>query len=543
MDEEDIISRNSQNSPLDSFAVIRDRDISSISLTQEEKDFNIQLTDIIHNLIPYRANYTTRNKSILPINFDPQNNVWKERLVEPTNQGNCGSCWSFAASGCLTDRFNILCGDKYISHCLSPVNQIFCNNFLELLMQKQKQKQMNESDKLYTRQILNTCQGNSLVLAFTYLKTVGVTYEKCMPYTYNIYNNKLFSTNFGIQQSLDEYGLFRGGSPEASNLYDYGKREQSISCDIIHRYSDQRPYSYCLDTYKLSNKYFGTPQQNFFSLLNYSIYRGDEDPDNICYDIYKWGPVATSFIVYDDFYTFDPERDGVYIYKPSPSNQIRGGHAVEIVGWGVYKDDVPFWWIKNSWGKKYGENGYFRFLRGKNQCQIEYNVISLIPNLFVDFSNATEVEMLGDWIFEKSNIFESGEKNKDITSGLLYDILKTEYVFLVEDAFQELWNTYFKKFPRFGSEIIRQQSGFLQYLNNTRCGYTLESYYSFPYLDYSCPQFHLPMEPDYFAGSCLSNITKPWDRYWILNVLSCLGVILLVLVLLWTRIDTRNRIR
>jgi hypothetical protein len=46
-------------------------------------------------------------------------------------------------------------------------------------------------------------------------------------------------------------------------------------------------------------------------------------------------------------------------------------HSLLLVGYGV--DDLsglPFWTFKNSWGAKYGENGYIRIVRGKNMCGI-----------------------------------------------------------------------------------------------------------------------------------------------------------------------------
>jgi hypothetical protein len=72
--------------------------------------------------------------------------------------------------------------------------------------------------------------------------------------------------------------------------------------------------------------------------------------------------------------------DGQGIYKWDGKSEEQGGHAVAIIGWGT-ENGTPYWIIRNSWGKYWGDGGYFRMIRGSNDCGIEENVIVGLPNL------------------------------------------------------------------------------------------------------------------------------------------------------------------
>ena len=64
-----------------------------------------------------------------------------------------------------------------------------------------------------------------------------------------------------------------------------------------------------------------------------------------------------------------------YSRKECPVSGI--DHCVTLVGYGIddtYKSD--YWLLKNSWGKDWGENGYFRVIRGEGVCGINCEVTS-----------------------------------------------------------------------------------------------------------------------------------------------------------------------
>lgn len=82
------------------------------------------------------------------------------------------------------------------------------------------------------------------------------------------------------------------------------------------------------------------------------------------------GPLAVAFSVYSDFPTY---KSGVYTHK---TGSLLGGHAVEMVGWGV-EGGVDYWLIKNSWNEQWGDGGFFKIKRGTDECGIENDVTGI----------------------------------------------------------------------------------------------------------------------------------------------------------------------
>jgi cathepsin B len=100
-----------------------------------------------------------------------------------------------------------------------------------------------------------------------------------------------------------------------------------------------------------------------------SAYSVPSDPEQIKAEIFAHGPVTAGFTVYADWLHY---TTGVYTTK---GGEEIGAHAVAIVGWGV-EDGVEYWHVRNSFGPKWGDNGFFKIKRGVDECEIESSVIA-----------------------------------------------------------------------------------------------------------------------------------------------------------------------
>ena len=143
--------------------------------------------------------------------------------------------------------------------------------------------------------------------------------------------------------------------------------------------------------------------------------------DAIMTDIMTNGPVSASFTVYSDLLTY---KSGVYS-KTAGATPV-GGHAVKILGWGneggqesVFprreregdrerrrakraqlarpasslsrprlSDPLvllplslsplkSYWIVDNSWNTYWGDRGYFKMLKGVNECGIESDIVTV----------------------------------------------------------------------------------------------------------------------------------------------------------------------
>lgn len=265
---------------------------------------------------------------------------WANLLQSVKNQGACGCCFAMATAGALGDRLTIMTLAQFAVE-LSPYQMIMCQDAIST----------ETRDPEYLQEINNlahsagACNGNSLYNAMDFMYTCGLTTERCV--------------NEG---EFEKYKI--------KHLEDIKDGDEVPMCqDVIGK-----DYDTCLDT--------ETAARFYRICAGYSV---DSRPESIKQEIYKWGPVASGFIVYEDFIH---SYNGTTIYMGPPSNSSRklGGHSIKIMGWGT-ENGVDYWWCCNSWGAGWGLSGYFKMKIGIIECELEKNVVGFIPDL-VGFKNS-----------------------------------------------------------------------------------------------------------------------------------------------------------
>lgn len=305
--------------------------------------------------------------------------VWKDFMPPIRNQGQCGSCWAFSTTACLSERLAIATRGA-VKVTLSPAAMVMCDiggeeeyeMALKLLERgvpydrtsPERVKEMREWEATNARKL--GCSGESLIGAWQYLYRFGAIEETCVPYS-----------------GKYEGGVNLGETPEDIPPCGAVIGDNFDTCPTTGKPARRfRTFSY----------YYvpGVPGKTRESVLNPEdssegggpgVDTGSEE--TIRREIYHWGPVTTGFTVHNDFMQWDG-KTGIYSWdgKPEPNSEEPGGHAIVIVGWGTDKaTGVPYWIVRNSWGIEWGDKGCFKIRRGSNECAIEENVFVGFPEL------------------------------------------------------------------------------------------------------------------------------------------------------------------
>ncbi|XP_063697252.1 cathepsin L [Culicoides brevitarsis] len=252
-----------------------------------------QYTDMLHHEFVNTMNGFNRSNALLkgtekklegatwiePANVEfPETVDWRElgAVTGVKDQGHCGSCWSFSATGALEGQ-HFRKTKKLVS--LSEQNLVDCSGS-------------------YGNQ---GCNGGLMDQAFQYIKeNGGIDTEKTYPY-----------------EGID-------------------------------------------DTCHFNKKNVGATDKGFVDIPS-----GDEEA--LKKAIATVGPVSVAIDASRESFQF--YQSGVYIEPTCDSQAL--DHGVLAVGYGTDENGVDYWLVKNSWGTTWGDQGYVKMARNKNnQCGV-----------------------------------------------------------------------------------------------------------------------------------------------------------------------------
>jgi len=137
--------------------------------------------------------------------------------------------------------------------------------------------------------------------------------------------------------------------------------------------------------------------QEVYRKYHATSYRRLQYASQIKYELFNYGPVATGYLVYKDFMSY---KGGIY---KRTSDYLLGGHAVRIVGWGT-DGTTEYWVVANSWGKYWGEDGFFRIAMN-HCCNFEFNVLAPYARLTLE-----DLEMSGENVIKVEDLDTEKEK-------------------------------------------------------------------------------------------------------------------------------------
>jgi cathepsin X len=146
---------------------------------------------------------------------------------------------------------------------------------------------------------------------------------------------------------------------ETCSIYQARGHDNGIECSPITKCRNCDPHKPC----------FVPDQYPVYKVAEYAHFSGEKE---MMQEIYQRGPIACGIAVTD---AMEAYTGGIFEDKTGDQDVV---HEISIVGYGE-EHGTPFWLIRNSWGTHWGEDGFMKLVRGKNNLAIETDCAWAVP--------------------------------------------------------------------------------------------------------------------------------------------------------------------
>ena len=156
-----------------------------------------------------------------------------------------------------------------------------------------------------------------------------------------------------------------GGLEE--NAYTWLKKNGGIMFESDYPYTGRKG-----SCKSVASKYADIKVTGFKKLGGSSSVYSCVDEDEMKEFLYENGPVSVALNA-NPLQTY---VSGILDVSSSKCKTSGINHSVSLVGYG--SASVDYWIIKNSWGKNWGESGFFRIRRGNGTCGVNCYVLTAL---------------------------------------------------------------------------------------------------------------------------------------------------------------------
>jgi cathepsin X len=255
--------------------------------------------------------------STLPDDFHWGNVNNTNFLTESRNQHipqYCGSCWAHGTLSSLADRLKIASNAQGVDAILAAQVLINCGGG-------------------------GSCEGGDVGGVFDYIQKHGIPDETCQNYE-------------AVDGECQPYGICENCSPSSD--------KSTPNCTAVKKYR-----KYTLDEYGKADG-----GSNFDAVGNKL-----SNADKLKAEIFARGPLACGIDATDKLEAFGTTTS-ISSYPGEIFEQTTllpmPNHILSIVGWGKDQDlNTEYWWLRNSWGTYWGDNGYAKIKMHEHNLGVE----------------------------------------------------------------------------------------------------------------------------------------------------------------------------